>query len=63
MFREWSRLSLTDGVLYRNTNVNNVQMRQLVLQFHFRTIVLKQLAIRAEIRLCLLLGQDFIGLA
>ena len=41
--REWSRLPLTDGVLYRNTNVNNVQTRQLVLPLHFRTIVLKQL--------------------
>ena len=41
--REWSRLSLTDGVLYRNTNVNNVQTRQLVLPLHFRSIVLKQL--------------------
>ena len=33
--REWSRLSLVDGVLYRNTTLNNVQTRQLVLPLHF----------------------------
>ena len=33
--REWSRLSLVDGVLYRNTTLNNVQTRQLVPSFHF----------------------------
>ena len=41
--REWSRLSLVDGVLYRNTILNNVQTRQLVLPLHFRSIILKQL--------------------
>ena len=41
--REWSRLSLVDGVLYRNTTLNNVQTRQLVLPLHFRSIILKQL--------------------
>ena len=41
--REWSRLSLVDGVLYRNTTLNNVQTRQLVLPLHFQSIILKQL--------------------
>ena len=41
--REWKKLSLTDGILYRNTVLNNVQTRQLVLPLHFQTIVLKHL--------------------
>ena len=41
--REWKKLSMTDGILYRNTILNNVQTRQLVLPLHFRTIVLKHL--------------------
>ena len=36
-------MSLVDGVLYRNTTLNNVQTRQLVLPLHFRSIILKQL--------------------
>ena len=36
-------MSLVDGVLYRNTILNNVQTRQLVLPLHFRSIILKQL--------------------
>ena len=40
---EWSRLSLTDGVLYRNTNIYNVQTCQLMFPLHIRTTVLKQL--------------------
>ena len=34
---------MVDGVLYRNTSLNNVQTRQLVLPLHFRSIILKQL--------------------
>ena len=41
--QECSRLSLVDGMLYRNTTLHNVQTRQLVLPLHFQSIILKQL--------------------
>ena len=34
---------MVDGVLYRNTTLNDEQVRQLVLPLHFRSVVLKHL--------------------
>ena len=41
--REWKKLTMVDGVLYRNTTLNDEQVRQLVLPLHFRSVVLKHL--------------------
>ena len=41
--REWKKLTRFNGVLYRNTTLNDELTRQLVLPLHFRSIVLKHL--------------------
>ena len=41
--REWKKLTMFNGVLYRNTTLNDELKCQLVLPLHFRSIVLKHL--------------------
>ena len=41
--REWKKLLLVDGILYRNTTVDGQSARQLVLPAHFRDKVLEHL--------------------
>ena len=41
--REWKKLMLVDGILYRNTTVDGQSARQLVLPAHFRDKVLEHL--------------------
>ena len=43
MLREWKKLLLVDGILYRNTTVDGQSARQLVLHAHFRDKVLGHL--------------------
>lgn len=41
--RHWKNFVLTDGILYRSTVINGEPVKQLVLPFNFRDLVLKQL--------------------
>ena len=41
--REWKKLMVVDGILYRNTTVDGQSARQLVLPAHFRDKVLEHL--------------------
>ena len=42
-FREWSKLSFSNNILYRSTVLNGVETEQLVLPVRFHSIVLQHL--------------------